>query len=472
MSWIDRNKVSFLSIQKSHNVFFLARKGNALVHKLLINPVYSFDLIKYLYDDTIYSGMKIFKFGGASVRDAAAVKNLADIVGHYKAPLIIIVSAMGKTTNAMELVLYHYFSQGKQLKDSYARVVNFHRNIMEDLFPQGHEVFEKVQGIFTALKNKLKAEPTMTYSFEYDQVVSFGEIISTTIVSEYLNFAGIDCTWIDIRKVLKTDNTYREAKVNFELSEKFVQSTLNENKIYLTQGFIGSDENNLTTTLGREGSDYTAALLAYFLNAEDVIVWKDVPGVLNADPKWFDNTEKLDKLTYTDAIELAFYGASVIHPKTIQPLKRKNINLWVKSFYDYEATGTRIGNVKYKKLIPCFIFKMDQVLIDIYPDDLSFIAEDNLQTIFKVLAEYNLKVNLMQNTAVHFRLCVNNDNTRIPKVVEKLTGNFQVRTTTHLELITIRYYDQATIDRVMVNKEMLLEQRSNSTIQLLVKDLG
>jgi aspartate kinase len=416
--------------------------------------------------------MQVFKFGGASVKDADSVKNLAAIVREYKSPLVIVVSAMGKTTNALELVLYHYFEKDRQFKDSYRRVVDFHENIMKGLFPAGHEVFQRVEEIFNQLLSKLQAEPTMTYNFEYDQVVSFGEIISTVIVSQYLNYCGIDCTWVDIRKVLKTDNSFREANVSFDLSELLAVSTFNENKVYLTQGFIGSDENNLTTTLGREGSDYTGALLAYFLNAESLTVWKDVPGVLNADPKWFDNTVKLDILSYTDAIELAFYGASVIHPKTIQPLKRKNIPLWVKSFFDHEAPGTKIGNVSYEKLIPSFIFKMDQVLIDIYPNDLSFIAEDNLQLIFKILAAYSLRVNLMQNTAVHFRVCVNNDNTRIPGVVERLEEYFHVKTTSRLELITIRYYDQDTIERVMVNKDLLLEQRSQTTAQLLVKDKG
>ena len=416
--------------------------------------------------------MKVFKFGGASVKDAAAVRNLTGIIKSFHEDLIIVVSAMGKTTNAMELVLFHYFNQDKNLEESLMRVTDYHNSIIKDLFPPGSKVFDKVAQLFRMLEAKLGAEPTMTYNFEYDQIVSFGEILSTTIVAEYLNEAGISCEWIDIRKILKTDSTYREAKINFPASGKLITKTLRSKKTYLTQGFIGSDENNLTTTLGREGSDYTAALLAYFLDAESVTVWKDVPGVLNADPKWFDDTVKLDELSYTDAIELAFYGASVIHPKTIQPLKKKNIPLWVKSFYDPEAMGTRIGVSEYQKLIPCFIFKMDQALIDVYPIDLSFIAEDNLQEIFRVFAEQSLRVNMMQNTAVSFRICVNNDSERIPVIVNNLQGRFQVIVQKRLELITIRYFDQATIDRVMVNKELILEQRSHSTVQLLVRDLG
>lgn len=416
--------------------------------------------------------MKVFKFGGGSVKDPAAVKNLAGIVKHYNEKLVIVVSAMGKTSNALELVVSHYFNQNKKLNHSYNRVVDFHTSIIKDLFPSGSEIFDKVDSLFHALYTKLQAEPTMTYDFEYDQIVSYGEMVSTTIVAEYLNESGIDCEWVDVRQLIKTDNTYREAKVNFEISENLVKKALNKDKIYLTQGFIGSDENNMTTTLGREGSDYTAALLAYFLDAESVTVWKDVPGVLNADPKWFDNTVKLDKLSYADAIELAFYGASVIHPKTIQPMKKKNIPLWVKSFCEPSLEGTLITDIKYNKLIPSFIFKMDQALIDVYPFDLSFIVEENLEQIFQVFAKHNLRVNLMQNTAVRFRICTNNDSIKIPAVVKQLEDRFQVSIQTHLELITIRYFDQATIDRVMVNKEMILEQRSKTTVQLLVRDLG
>ncbi|MBN1953261.1 MAG: aspartate kinase [Bacteroidales bacterium] len=416
--------------------------------------------------------MQVFKFGGASVKNPEGVRNLLKIIESHPKPLVVVVSAMGKTTNALELVLYQYLEKEKGVIESYQRVVDYHMGILLDLFPEGHEAFGKLNRIFAELQKKLSTEPGMSYNFEYDQLVSYGEILSTTIIAEFLKHSGIDCEWVDIRKVLKTDNSYREARVNFELSQQNVTQSMSGSKVYLTQGFIGSDENNLTTTLGREGSDYTGALLAYFLDAESLTVWKDVPGVLNADPKWFSNTVKLDKISYTDAIELAFYGASVIHPKTIQPLKKKNISLWVKSFYEPEMEGTIIGDVTYEKLIPSFIFKMDQVLIDIYPNDLSFIAEENLHLIFKVLANYNLRVNLMQNTAVHFRVCVNNDKNIIPKVVEELKGNFHVTTSMHLELITIRYFDQATIDRVMVNKEMILEQRTRNTIQLLVKDLN
>ena len=416
--------------------------------------------------------MKIFKFGGASVKDAGSIKNLAKIIKQYDQPLVIVVSAMGKTTNALEELVNKYFNQDRQLDKYFSKVKKFHMDIMKELFPEENEIYSIFNSLMDHLKNKLNEEPSLIYNFEYDQIVSYGELLSTQIVNAYLRLEGMESIWMDIRKSLKTDNTYREAKVNFQLSATLVKQNFKGQNLFITQGFIGSTDNNLTTTLGREGSDYTAALLAYFLDAESVTVWKDVPGVLNADPKWFDDTVKIDCLKYSDAIELAFYGASVIHPKTIQPLKRKSIPLFVKSFLHPVEEGTKIGEVEYSKLIPCFIFKMDQVLIDIYPTDLSFIGEDNFKHIFEILAKHSFKVNLMQNTAVHFRLCVNNDPSRLPGVVNDLIKMNEVKINGPLELITIRYFDQPTIDRVMVNKELILEQRTQSTIQLLVKDLG
>lgn len=415
--------------------------------------------------------MKVFKFGGASVKSAPAVRNLARIIETYKEPLVIVVSAMGKTTNALERMLKAYYTKTGTEIEALKEIKDYHFGIINDLFERGHEVENLVEGIFSEMESKLGHEPSMNFNFEYDQLVAYGELISTTIISGYLASVGIVAKWVDIRKVLKTNETYREANVNFELSRELALKSFKvENGVkYVTQGFIASNKNNLTTTLGREGSDYTAALLAAFIEAESVTVWKDVPGVLNADPKWFDETTKLDKLTYTDAIELAFYGASVLHPKTIQPVKQENIPLHVRSFLEPEKDGTEIGNVTYKQLIPCFIFKVNQVLIQIHPVNLSFIAEENLERIFGVLAKYSLKVNLMQNTAVSFKICVNNDETRIPKVIEELGQFYRISKESGLELITIRYYDQATISRVLEKKEVLLEQHGESTVQMVVR---
>lgn len=418
--------------------------------------------------------MKVFKFGGASINSAEAVRNLEKIVKTYDEKLVVVISAMGKTTNALERVTEDYYHRRASLEGSLNFVKDYHDAIINDLFPdKSHDAHEDIDHIFKKLQEKLDEEPSMHYNFEYDQIVCHGEILSTKIVYHYLHSAGMNVKWMDIRKYLKTDNNFREAKLNYGLSEEYVREAFhfNDTDIYITQGFIGSTMNNLSTTLGREGSDFTAAVMAYFLNLKEVTIWKDVPGVLNADPKYFEDTVKLEKISYIDAIELAYYGTSVIHPKTIQPLQRKNILLHIKSFIDPQQPGTVIGDDSYDKLIPSFIFKMNQVLFEIFPRDLSFIAEDSLETIFGSFARYNLKINLMQNSAVSFKVLVNDDTTRLNPVIADLQKDFNVEVLKGLELITIRYYDDATIERVMKNKAMVMEQRNQQTIQMVVKDL-
>jgi aspartate kinase len=338
--------------------------------------------------------MRVFKFGGASVKDSAAVKNIAVILKQYSGDLVVVISAMGKTTNALERVLNAYLAgESDRATTELKAVYEYHLQIAGDLIPEpGHDLYSEIENIFAGIRGKLQHLPSANYNQEYDQLVSLGEILSTIIVSNYLNLVGISNQWTDARQFLKTDGTFREGKVDWDISDRLIkqQFDFHKNKIYITQGFIGSTVNNLTTTLGREGSDYTAAILAYVLSADSVTVWKDVPGVLNADPKWFDDTVRLDKISYLDAIELAYYGTSVIHPKTIQPLKNKGIRLYVKSFLHPSDPGTIIGENDYEKLIPSFIFKMDQVLIHIHPVDFSFIAEDNLEKIFRCFAGYGL----------------------------------------------------------------------------------
>jgi aspartate kinase len=299
-------------------------------------------------------------------------------------------------------------------------------------------------------------------------------MISTRIVSAYLNEAGIETRWMDIRQSLKSNNAFREARIDWPLSTQLTRKHFHfrDVRVYITQGFVASTPDGLTTTLGREGSDFTAAILAHILKAEYVTIWKDVPGVLNADPKWFDNTVKLEKISYQDAIELAYYGASVIHPKTIKPLQNKNINLYIKSFLDPEQEGTLVGNLEYDSLIPSFIFNMDQVLIRISPEDFSFIAEDNLETIFGHLYKHGVKINLMQNSAISFQICITNNKRKVRNLIDDLEQDFRVAYETGLELITIRYFDQGTIDRVMINKELILEQTYKQNIQLIVRDKG
>lgn len=421
--------------------------------------------------------MIVFKFGGASVKDADSVRNLAGIMKRYgKEQIVVVLSAMGKTTNALEVVADQYFHKSrKDMKRYWEALKKFHMNIVTGLFPDcAHPVYRETDKLFSEMENTLSKQPSMNYDFDYDRIVPFGELMSTTVVAAFLNEQGIKTRWMDVRKYLKTDNTYREGKVDWTLSEKLIRKGFNfrKTRIYLTQGFIGSTINNITTTLGREGSDFTAAVIGHILRAEHITIWKDVPGVLNADPKWFDDTVKLDKISYLDAIELAYYGASVIHPKTIKPLQNRNINLYVKSFLEPEKEGTLVGNQVYEKLIPSFIFKMNQVLIRISPLDFSFIAEDNLETIFGLLSRAGIRVNLMQNSAVSFQICFNHDKQKLRKLVDELEKNFRVSYETGLELITIRYYDQSTIDRVMVNKDLLLEQIYKQNVQLIVRDRG
>lgn len=419
--------------------------------------------------------MLVFKFGGASVKDAAGVKNLLKILKKYKEEeLLVVVSAMEKTTNALEDLTRLYVTQSMNAREKFNEIKAFHLSILEELFINADPgAFTKIDNLFKDLANQLQKPPTMNYDFDYDQIVPFGEILSTTILAEYLNYQSINIEWVDVRGCLKTDDNYREANILWDISEELVKRTFQfpERKLYITQGFLGSTINDLSTTLGREGSDYTGAVLAYMLNAEKLVIWKDVPGVLSADPKWFDETELLPKVSYMDAIELAYYGASIIHPKTIQPLQKKNIPLLVKSFLDQDKPGTLVGNDQYERLIPSFIFKMDQVLVQIQSKDFSFIAEKNLGDIFTVFSRHGLKINLMQNSAVSFMVCVNNDQERLPKVIEDLKDHFHIHATPNLELVTIRYFDDATISRVLVNKEKLLEQRGKTTIQMVIRNL-
>jgi aspartate kinase len=421
--------------------------------------------------------MIVFKFGGASVRDAGSVRNVAEILKRYPDQKIaVVISAMGKTTNAMEVIADHFFHGRKtEMRKALEERREFHRLIAESLFPdREHPFHAEFAGIFSELEERLSREPTLNYDFDYDQIVPYGELISTRIVSAYLNEGGIGNKWMDIRRSLKSNNTFREARIDWSLSGQLMKKHFHfrDARIYVTQGFIASTIDDLTTTLGREGSDFTAAIIAHILKAENVTIWKDVPGVLNADPKWFDNTVKLEKISYQDAIELAYYGASVIHPKTIKPLQNKNINLYIKSFLKPEEEGTLVGNLEYDKLIPSFIFNMDQVLIRISPRDFSFIAEDNLETIFGYVYKHGVKINLMLNSAISFQICITNDKRKVRTLVDDLEKDFRVSYETGLELITIRYFDQGTIDRVMINKDLLLEQRYRQNIQLIVRDRG
>lgn len=411
--------------------------------------------------------MNVFKFGGASVKDAAGVRNLATIVREQGGQSVVVVSAMGKTTNALELLVSAWQNgQTTAIATQFDQLQAYHQQIMDEL--EGD--FSAVQQLFAQLQQLLQKTPAGAPDELYDQIVSQGELLSTQIVAAHLKAAGLPARWLDARTLIRTDVTFREGKVDWAETKQRVQAAVDGQGIVITQGFIGQSADGRTTTLGREGSDYSAAILAFCLNAESVTIWKDVPGVLNADPKWFDDTVLLERLTYQDAIELAYYGATVIHPKTIKPLQNKGIPLYVRSFIDTKAPGTVIGQFDQHLTVPSFIFKVNQVLISLHPVDFSFIAEDNLSRIFGRFAQAGVKINLMQNTAISFSVVVDNDPVRIPALLNVLRNDFRVSYNEGLELVTIRYYDQGTIDRVLVNKKLLLEQKSRYTVQLVVKD--
>ena len=416
--------------------------------------------------------MQVFKFGGASVKDAKGVKNLASVLNKvgYKNTLII-VSAMGKTTNAIEGVIKNYFENKTELQSAIQEVKKFHNEILLDLFENvNHQAFKKVNDLFDELNGFFKSNKSPDYNFVYDQVIGFGELASTTIISEYLNSIDIKNTWLDVRNHIKTDNYYRRANVNWAETQKLISSNFNKSVLNITQGFLGSDDNNFTTTLGREGSDYTAAIYAYCLNAEQVTIWKDVPGVLNADPRYFENAQLLENISYREAIELAFYGASVIHPKTLQPLQRKEIPLYVKSFLNPESAGTQIGkNVTLKPMIPCFIVKKNQVLISLSSLDFSYIVEENISEIFTLLHRYKMKVDVIQNSAISFSVCVDNIYNNLDKLLQQLKAKFKVNSHKNVSLYTIRHYNQSAINQIEKGKTVLLKQLTQETVQIITK---
>jgi len=419
--------------------------------------------------------MKVFKFGGASVKDAGSVRNVANVLRLYSEDKIaVVVSAMGKMTNALERLLHTYYYGTGKIDEEFLNIKEYHMSIIYDLFPEEtHEIYGEIENIFSILRTRLHLPNSENYDYEYDQIVSVGEILSSKILSAYLNSAGINNRWIDARSIIRTDNTYRDARIDWDKTVELVNGAMefHRERVYVTQGFIGSTAENITTTLGREGSDFSAAILAYCLDAEKVAIWKDVPGVLNADPKYFDDTIKLDQLSYHDAIELAYYGASVIHPKTIKPLQNKKIPLWVKSFLHPKEKGTIIQNDKAELQISSFIFKMDQVLVTISARDFSFIAEQNLGDIFHELSRLRIKINIMLNTALSFSICVDWDERKIPELIKSLEADYMIKYNKGLELVTIRHYDQETIRRVTVNKEILLEEKTRNTVQIVMRDM-
>lgn len=418
--------------------------------------------------------MNIFKFGGASVKNAEGVKNVLTVLqstGETK--LVIIVSAMGKTTNNLEAVVSHYFSNSEEMKAAVSIVYDFHYKIISELFGNtSHPVFTKISKLFNELKSFLDSNKSSNHAFVYDQIVSYGELLSTTIISEYFSEKGIKNTFLDVRKCIKTSTNYRDALVDWKETQSNIKAIVKSDEVTITQGFIASEStHNFTTTLGREGSDYTAAIFAYCLNAQKVIIWKDVPGVLNADPRHFSKTELLHHISYREAIELAFYGASVIHPKTLQPLQRKEIPLFVKSFYNPTESGTCVGKgVSLDPMISCFILKKNQILISLSSLDFSFMMEDNIGDVFKLLHLHKMKVNLIQNSAISFSVCIENKFNNLESLLIKLRETFRVSWNENVTLYTIRHSRPLEINNLLKGKKMLLRQESRETVQLVVKE--
>jgi aspartate kinase len=416
--------------------------------------------------------MKVFKFGGASVKDAAGVRNASRVLGHFAGDdLVIVVSAMGKTTNALEEVVWGY-TEGRDVGPRVQALRDAHHAVLAEVAPGDGASAARLGDEFDDLEALLRRPPSDLVDRHYDQIVSLGEVWSTIVVSAYLAAAGFPNTWADARRIVRTDDRYRSARIDWTASAPLAaaawQAAGGPPKRLLTQGFIGRGPGG-TTTLGREGSDFSAAILAYLLDAESVTIWKDVPGMFNADPKRFPDTKRLAHISYREAIELSYFGASVIHPRTLQPLQKKHIPLYVRSFLDVGAPGSTIDDrSENDSLIPSFIVKPNQLLVSITPRDLSFVVEENLSDIFGLFAARNVRIDLMQNSAVAFSVAID-DTPRARALIEELSRAYEVRYNEGCELVTVRHFDEDTLARLTAGRDVLVEQRSRHTARFVVK---
>lgn len=412
--------------------------------------------------------MKVFKFGGASVKDAESVKNVALVLeSQLFENCLLVVSAMGKTTNALEKVVDLYFKK-EDYQSQISIIKNNHIDIAKGLFSEQHAVFAEISIFFDDIDSFLRRNKSPNYNFVYDQVVSCGEMISSKILSEYLNDIQFTNQWLDARDYIKTNDNYREGTVNWEKTEEKI-STLNTSVCYVTQGFIGSDENNFTVTLGREGSDYSAAIFAYCMNADAMTIWKDVPGVMTGDPRKFQNVSLLSNISYEEAIEMAYYGASVIHPKTLQPLKQKNIPFYVKSFVEPQKPGTKVSNTNENQKEESYILKEDQILMRIATRDFSFIAEEHLSLIFNEMAKNKIKISLMQNSAISLALCLEDKYNTIDILNGELGKTFNTEVEKKVSLFTVRNTKMENLEKFYQHKKVLLEQISQHTLQMVIQ---
>jgi len=420
--------------------------------------------------------MQIFKFGGASVKDAEAVRNVKDILEKYASgPIVVVISAMGKTTNALEAVLDAYWN-GEDWLEKLDIVKEYHYNILIELIPdESSPAWDDFKSIFKQLKKHLKKELKYSYDGEYDYIVSHGEIISTKIISAYLNESGFANQWIDARNYIITNALHREARVDWDMTQAFISDYLPsivEKSPVITQGFIGSTTKKITTTLGREGSDFTASVFAYCLNADELVIWKDVPGILNADPKKFAETVKFDSLSYHDVVEMTYYGATVLHPKTIKPLQNKNIPLSLRSFLDPELAGTLISNIDENlpvNLTPIIIIKEHQALISLSTRDYSFIAEEAIEMIFDEVVRYGIKVNVMRNSAISFQMSIDERHGSGEDFLSVLEKEFEISKLTGLELLTVKYPSETILKKLLKNKKIHLEMKSGDTVQYVLQ---
>lgn len=415
--------------------------------------------------------MQILKFGGASIKNSTNIKKVAEIINTIDySNTIIIVSAIDKTTNEFENIIELYLDDSDEFKNSINELHDFHIKILNELFTENHAIYKIIKEDFMEIYNFFKKNKSPNYNFIYDQIISYGEILSSKILNEYLNTIGIKSSFKDVRELIKTDSYYRNSNINWEVTKKNILAANFNPNITLTQGFIASNEDNFTTTMGREASDYTAAVFAYCLSANSVTIWKDVDGILNADPKKFKNTVLLEKISYDEAIELAFYGASVVHPKTIQPLQKKEIPLFVKSYNNPNAIGTCVS--KSKELfpkIPCYILKENQILMSISSLDFSFTINDKTKSILNLLSNYKIKINLTQNSAISLTLCVDDDYNNIDKLTNELKSNFKIHIEKKLKLYTVRNLEKKSIDQFKKGKNIIIEQLYNNTSQFICR---
>ena len=416
--------------------------------------------------------MKIFKFGGASIKDALGVKNVANILQQEGASnCLLVISAMGKMTNAFENIVNSYVNNDQEkLAESIDFTINYHTKIINDLFQDEHEIHQNITILFGEMIHFLAKNIAKEYDYLYDQIVCYGELLSTTIVSEYLTDIGVTNTWKDVRKLVITDAVYRDATLNWLETEQLIKTQIDSSKLTIVQGFIGGNSNGNTTTLGREGSDYTAAIFAYCLDAKNVTIWKDVLGVLNADPREFKETQLLNQISYEETIEMAFYGASVIHPKTIKPIQNKQIPLYVRSFNDLNSPGTKVSSgITIEPIVPCFIVKKNQVLVSISTRDFSFMVEDNISDIFKLLHTYQLRVNLIQNSAISFSVCVDNSFNHFDQFYDEIKLVFKTSFIKGVDLYTVRHFTNNSLNKIHNLGRSILSQINKNTAQIIIQ---